>query len=145
MGNQYQSTRLELEENINLLRRQVFESAKRVGTMKDETSRLRTLNQASVNRCERILEEKTSLIRKYEQSSSHVHQKLEEAARVARKQMEDLQAVLVQAVANAQQEVEEMHKVSDTVDLEISCCLNCGLGHPRKFFDGIKSILRSQV
>ena len=144
MGNQLQSTRLELEKNINLLRKQVFESAKRVVAMEEETSRLRTLNQHSVNklasmeeensqlrtlnqdsvnRCEHlesILEEKTALIRKYQQSSSRVHQKIEEAARVARKQMEDLQAVWVQAVANAQQEVEEMQKAADISDGSIA-------------------------
>lgn len=119
MGNQLQSTRLELEKNINLLRKQVFESAQRIVAMEEETSRLRTLNQDSVNRCEHlenILEEKTSLIRKYQQSSSHVHQKMEEATRVARKQIEDLQAVWVQAVANAQQEAEEMQKAADISD-----------------------------
>ena len=123
MGNQLQSTRLELEKNINLLRKQVFESAQRVVAMEEETSRLRTLNQDSVNRCEcleSIVEEKTSLIRKYQQSSSRVHQKMEKAARVTRKQMEDLQAVWVQAVANAQQEVEEMQKAADMSDGSIA-------------------------
>ena len=105
MGYKLQSTHLELEENINKL-----------AAMKVETSRIRALNQGSVYRCEHlesILEEKTSLIRKYQQSSSRVYQNMEETARVARKQMEDLQAVLVQAVANAQQEVEEMQKATD--------------------------------
>ena len=123
MGNQLQSTRLELEKNTNLLRKQAFESAQRVIAMEEETSQLRTLNQDSVNRCahlENILEEKTSLIRKYQQSSSRVHQKMEEATRVARKQIEDLQAVWVQAVVNAQQEAEEMQKATDISDGSIA-------------------------
>ena len=112
MGYKLQSTHLELEKNVNKL-----------AAMEEETSRLRTLNQDSVNRCEHlesIVEEKTSLIRKYQQSSSRVHQKMEEAAKVARKQMEDMQAVWVQAVANAQQEVEEMQKAADISDGSIA-------------------------
>ena len=133
MGYKLQSTHLELEKNINKLAAMEEETSRlrtlnqdsvnKLATMEEETSRLRTLNQDSVNHCEHlesILEEKTSLIRKYHQSSSRVHQKMEEAAKVARKQMEDFQAVWVQAVANAQQEVEEMQKATDISDESIA-------------------------
>ena len=116
MENQFRFTRLELEKNINLLKNQGSESASKLASMEEETSRLRTLNQDSANRCEHlesILEEKTSLIEKYQQSSSRVHHKLEEAARVAKQQIEDLQAA-------AQQEVDKMQRATKTYDVNIA-------------------------
>ena len=86
--------------------------------MKEEIIQLRAFNQDCAYRCERlgrILEEKTHLIKKYQQGSNSIRQKIE-AARVAEKQIEDLQTVVIQAVAHVQQEVEEMQKGTETSD-----------------------------
>lgn len=60
-------------------------------------------------------EEKTHLIKKYQQSSNSIRQQIE-AARVAEKKIEDLQSVVIQAVAHVQQEVEEIQRVTETSD-----------------------------
>ena len=114
------STCQELEQKINLLRKQVSESTSKLLAMEEETSRLKAFNQDSVYRCEYLesmLEEKTSLIKKYQQGSSHRYKKLEEAASHARKQIEHLQTVLTEAT---QQEAEEIQTPTESSDDSIA-------------------------
>ena len=103
------STCQELKQKINLLEKQVSKSTNKLAAMEEETSQLKAFNQDSVYRCEyleRILEERTSLIKKYQQSSSHRYKKLEEAASHARKQIEHLQAVLIEATHQDEAEIQ---------------------------------------
>ena len=113
------STCQELEQKINLLGKQVSESTSKLLAMEEETSRLKAFNQDSVYRCEyleSVLQEKTSLIKKYQQSS-HRYRKLEEAASHARKQIEHLQTVLIEAT---QQEAEEIQTPTEASDDSIA-------------------------
>ena len=124
----------ELQQKINLLEKQVSKSTNKLLVMEEETSRLKAFNQDSIYRCEHlesILEERTSLIKKYQQSSSHRYKKLEEAASHARKQIEHLQTVLIEAT---QQEAEEIQTPASCNQLQLQPLTSYNKGKLSWFF-----------
>ena len=128
------STCQELEQKINLLEKQVSTSTNKLAAMEEENSQLKAFNQDSVYRCEHlesVLDERTSLIKKYQQSSSHRYKKLEEAASHARKQIEHLQAVLIEAT---QQEAEEIQTPASCNQLQLQSLTNYNKGKLSWFF-----------